>query len=201
IRAERRFADRFIPFAAINPLFAGWKPDLGQSNGQFGMKGIRLSPEYHRDELDHAACIVLGKIAGDKNLPVALSLRMVGSRPSSWLDIQKEWSLKDILPIIRAVPDAKYLILNVANNTRLQEQEMGAVRRAKLVMDTSGRNIIQLGQMLKTFGREKFAFGSHAPLLDHYSGLLRVESLRENEADDATKSLLRAGNIQRLLDL
>src|SRR5690606_41432034 len=100
--------------------------------------------------------------------------------------------------LFRSVPDAKYLILNVANNTSLQEQEMEAVRKTNLVMDTSGRNIIQLGQMLKTFGREKFAFGSHAPLLDLYSGLLRVESIRENEADVAIKCYYIAGTILRL---
>lgn len=201
IRAEKRFADRFIPFAVINPVFAGWKDDIEKSISKFGMKGIRLYPKYHRYELDHPDCIELVNIARDKNLPIALSLRMVDSRPSSWLDIQKEWALKDILPIIKAVPDAKYLILNVANHTSLAEQEVENLRRTNLVMDTSGRNIVHLGQMIKTFGKEKFAFGSHAPLLDHYSGLLRVESLREDEADNATKSLLRAGNIRRLLDL
>jgi predicted TIM-barrel fold metal-dependent hydrolase len=201
IRAEKRFVDRFIPFAVINPVFAGWKDDIETSIGKLGMKGIRLYPKYHRYELDHPACIELVKIARDKNLPVALSLRMVDSRPSSWLDIQKEWALKDVLPIIKAVPDAKFLILNVANNTSLQGQEMEVFQKANLVMDTSGRNIIQLGDMLKSFGKEKFAFGSHAPLLDHYTGLIRVESLMEKEADKATKDLLRSGNIRRLLDL
>lgn len=201
IRAERRFVDRFVPFAVINPVFAGWKDDIETSIGKLGMKGIRLYPKYHRYELDHPACIELVKIARDKNLPVALSLRMVDSRPSSWLDIQKEWALKDVLPIIKAVPDAKFLILNVANNTSLQGQEMEVFKKANLVMDTSGRNIIQLGAMLKSFGKDKFAFGSHAPLLDHYTGLIRVESLMEKEADKATKDLLRSGNIRRLLDL
>lgn len=201
IRAERRFADRFIPFAVINPVFAGWKDDMEKSIGKLGMKGIRLYPKYHRYELDHPECIDLVKIARDKNLPIALSLRMVDSRPSSWLDIQKEWALKDVLPIIKAVPDAKFLILNVANNANLQEQEMEVFRKAELIMDTSGRNIIHLGQMLESFGKEKFAFGSHAPILDYYTGLIRVESLMGNEADDATKSLLRSGNIRRLLDL
>ena len=201
IRTERRFADRFIPFAVINPVFAGWKDDMEKSIGKLGMKGIRLYPKYHRYELDHPECIDLVKIARDKNLPIALSLRMVDSRPSSWLDIQKEWALKDVLPIIKAVPDAKFLILNVANNANLQEQEMEVFRKAELIMDTSGRNIIHLGQMLESFGKEKFAFGSHAPILDYYTGLIRVESLMGNEADDATKSLLRSGNIRRLLDL
>lgn len=201
IRAERRFADRFVPFAVINPIFAGWRDDIEASIGKMGMKGIRLYPKYHKYPLDHPACIELVKIARDQGLPVALSLRMVDSRPSSWLDIQQEWALKDILPIVKAVPDAKFLILNVANNTSLQAQDLKVLKEGQVIMDTSGRNIIHLGDMIRTFGKEKFAFGSHAPLLDHYTGLIRVESLRENEADEATKELLRSGNIKKLLDL
>src|SRR5690606_41056003 len=67
IRAEKRFADRLIPFAVINPVFAGWKDDIEKSISKFGMKGIRLYPKYHRYELDHPDCIELVKIARDKN--------------------------------------------------------------------------------------------------------------------------------------
>src|SRR5690606_4209935 len=201
IQAERRFSDRFIPFAVISPVFAGWEDDLDLSIRELGMKGIRLYPKYHRYELDHPECVKLVKMAQDKGLPVAFSLRMVDSRPSSWLDILKEWALKDLLPIIQAVPNAKYLILNVSNSTSLTPEAMEIFRKTDLIMDTSGRNILQLGEMLHLFGKQKFAFGSHAPLLDHYTGLIRVESLREEEANEATKERLRSGNIKRFLDL
>lgn len=201
IRSDRTFKNRFIPFAVINPIFSGWKDDFNQSVGEYGMKGIRLYPKYHKYELDHPNCIELVEMARDHDLPVSLSLRMVDSRPSSWLDIEKEWALKDVIPIIQAVPDAKFLILNVANNANLTAEDLQLFQNVNLIMDTSGRNIINLGEMLKTFGKNKFAFGSHAPLLDHYTGLLRVESLRENEADEPTKALLRSENIKKFLNL
>ena len=93
------------------------------------------------------------------------------------------------------------MILNVANNANLEEQDLLLFQKTDLIMDTSGRNIINLGQMLQSFGKDKFAFGSHAPILDHYTGLLRVESLRKEEADEKTKEQLRSGNIKRLLNL
>lgn len=201
IRSNKKFGERFIPFAVINPIFAGWKDDLKTCLEQYGMKGIRLYPKYHNYELDHPNCVELVKMARDQGLPVALSLRMVDSRPSSWLDIQLEWSLKDVVPIIKAVPDAKFLILNVANNVHLNKQDLQLFQQTDLIMDSSGRNILNLGEMLQTFGKEKFAFGSHAPMLDHYTGLLRVESLREEEADPKTKEMLRAENIKRFLNL
>lgn len=201
INARRAFRDRFIPFAVINPIYASWRDHFKVSTGQMGMKGIRLYPKYHGYELADPACIELVRRARDRDLPVALSLRMVDSRPSSWLDLERkrEWSLKDVMPIIEKVPDAKFLILNIANSVLLTQKDTDLLKSAKVLMDTSGRNVTNLGELIKTYGREKFAFGTHAPILDDITGLLRIESLRENEADAETKELLRSGNAERML--
>ena len=88
LNSDKRFRDRFIPFAVINPIYAGWKDDLETCVSEFGMKGIRLYPLYHDYDLTDPSCIELVKTARDKNLVVALTLRMVDSRPRSWMDIQ-----------------------------------------------------------------------------------------------------------------
>lgn len=201
IKSNKQFEGRFIPFAVINPIYNGWQLDLETCHKKMGIKGIRLHPVYHGYELDNPYCIELVKMARDRGLVVALSLRLVDVRPSSWLDVDKEWSLKDILPIIKAVPDAKFLILNVSGSTALNTDETALFKKTDWVMDTSGRNIAELGDMLKQYGKEKFAFGTHGPLLDYRTGLLRVEALRDNEADARTKELLRAGNIKRFLKI
>lgn len=201
IRSDSNFADRIIPFAVINPIYGGWKNDFEVCTSEMGMKGIRLYPQYHGYALTDPACIELVEMARDRSLPVALSLRVVDSRPSSWMDlaIKTEWALKDVLPIIRKVPDAKYLLLNIANSTQLNPDETTLFRKTDLIMDTSGRALTNLGELLQTLGKDKFAFGTHSPILDEVTGLLRVESLRENEADEATKELLRSGNAKRIL--
>ena len=38
-------------------------------------------------------------------------------------------------------------------------------------------------------------------ILDYLTGLLRIEALSEQEADEKTKDLLQAGNITRFLNL
>src|SRR5690606_25739168 len=149
IKSKRRFSDRFIPFAVINPICSGWKDDINTSLGKLGMKGVRLYPKYNKYELSNPACIELVKRVRDKGLPGALSLRMVDRRPSSWLDIHKEWALKDVVPLIEAVPDAKFLILNISNSTSLSGDESRLFQKTDLIMDTSGRNIINLGELLK----------------------------------------------------
>jgi predicted TIM-barrel fold metal-dependent hydrolase len=201
IRSCKNFQDRLIPFAVINPIYGAWKSHFNVSTEQLGMRGIRLYPQYHGYPLTDPACIELVKRARDRNLPVALSLRMVDSRPSSWMDLDSkgEWALRDVVPLVEEVPDAKFLILNVANSMQLSPEETALLRSANVLMDTSGRNIIQLGKLIQLYGEEKFAFGSHAPILDDLTGLLRIESLRENEADESVKTRLRSGNAKAML--
>ena len=104
-------------------------------------------------------------------------------------------------PIVKAVPDAKYLILNVANSPLLPDEETRLFKDADLLMDTSGRALVNLGDLLKTYGTDKFCFGTHSPILDEVTGLLRIESLRAHEADEPTKELLRSGNLKSFLKL
>ncbi|WP_138480112.1 hypothetical protein [Dyadobacter bucti] len=68
-------------------------------------------------------------------------------------------------------------------------------------MDTSGHSIINPGELPKQFGTDKFAFGTHAPILDYWSKLWRIEALRDTEADAKTRDMLRSGNIKRLLNI
>ena len=201
INKDQRFRDRFLPFAIINPIYGGWKRDLDICTKKMGMKGIRLYPRYHDYELTDPACIELVKMARDRDLVVGLTLRMADSRSRSWMDIDKEWNLADVLPIMRAVPDAKFLVLNIANGIRVSEEELGLFRNSNILFDTSGRNIYNLSELIHKFGKERFAFGTHSPILDYITGLLRIESLRDTEADETTREMLRSGNARRLLGI
>lgn len=201
IKSNQKWKERLFPFAVINPVYSGWKAYLEVSISKLGMKGIRIFPKYHRYELENPNCIEMVKRVRDLGLPIGLTLRMVDSRPSSWLDISNEWALKDILPVIKAVPDAHFMILNIANNTQLAEDDVTLFKKANIFMDTSGRNIIDLGTLIKTFGKEKFGFGTHSPVLDYRTGALRIAALREDEADSALREDLKFGNIQRFLKL
>ena len=217
LNSESRFKSRFksslIPFAVINPIYAGWRDDLEECVTSMGMKGIRVYPQYHDYDITDPSFIELVRIARDKGLPVAIDIRMVDSRQRSWMDIPvfvpgektdiifKEWQLKNIIPIIKEVPDAKYIILNIANGLRLDDEETELIKKADILFDTSGRSMSDLPDLLKKFGREKFAFGTHSPILDYLSGHLRIEYMNDSEADEETKEMLRSGNAIRMLGI
>ena len=208
LKALGRHRERFLPFAVINPIYAGWQHDLEVCIKKLGMKGVRVYPKYHDYTIDDPALIELVKRARDMGVPVAFVYRMVDSRQRSWMDIdyvvytpKPEWSLKNIFPIIREVPDAQYMILNMANSMSLEKEDHALFKKADVLMDTSGRILSNLGNTLQTEGKERFAFGTHAPILDYLTGMLRISALRDSEADDATRALLQSGNAQRFLKL
>ena len=217
LRSDKRFGDRFIPFAIINPIYAGWKDDLEMSVTKLGMKGIRVFPQYHDYEITDPLFIDLVNLARENKLPVAIDIRMVDSRQRSWMDIPvfepreekydiitKEWQLENIVPLIREVPDAKIIIVNLATSLKLTDEETELLKKSNILFDTSGRSIRgdnMLGELITRFGRDKFAFGSHSPILDYLTGRLRIESISDTEADEETKELLRSGNAKRFLGL
>jgi len=204
IRSDRRFSDRFIPFAIINPIYAGWRDDLKICIKKMGMKGVRLYPKYHDYEITDPSLIELVKRARDLGVPVAFTIRMIDSRTRSWMDntSQPEWTVMNIVPVIKAVPDAKYIIQNVTKNISFRDDEdKKLISNGEVIFDTSGRHINRLPELLTTYGKNKFAFGTHSPILDYLSGLLRIEILRENEADEGTKEFLRSGNAKRILGI
>ena len=208
IKSKAKFRDRFIPFAVINPSYAGWRDDLDVCINKYGFKGVRIYPKYHDFEILDPACIELVKRVRDYGLPVAFNFRMDDSRQRSWMDISnlkdnviREWNLKNVLPVIKAVPDAKYMILNFANAATLNADEMALIKNADLLFDTSGRTITNMSDFLKIYGSDKFAFGIHSPILDYLTGLLRIESLSPGEADDTIKEMLRSGNAKKLLSI
>jgi len=201
INSSKRFKNRFLPFGIINPIYAGWQNDLEICADRMGMKGICLYPLYHDYEITDPVCVELVKRSRDLGLIITFAHRIVDSRQRSWMDISKEWSMKDIMPIIKEVPDAKYFIVNAANSIMVNDEDTELIRRTNLIFDTSGRVLSNLGEMIKRYGKDKFAMGTHSPVLDYLGGILRIESLRENEADISVKQLLRSGNAVKMLGL
>jgi uncharacterized protein len=201
LMSDKRFKDRFLPFAIINPQYAGWKNDLDICVNEMGVRGIRLYPVYHDYELSDPCCIDLVKVARDMGLIVGFTFRMFDPRgPRHWMDTTIQWSLGDLIPVIQEVPDATYFFLNVVGNIfALSEAERNLLIKTNVLIDTSGASLGHMGNAIATYGADKFAFGTHSPILDYLTGLLRIESLREDEVTEASRDLLRSGNARKIL--
>jgi uncharacterized protein len=209
IGSSPAFRDRMIPFAVINPSYNGWQHDLEVCHESMGMKGIKLYPRYHEYGITDPRCIEAVKMARDRKMPVAFSLRMIDLRQRSWMDVGTDMVLNDIADIVREVPDAAYMVLDTripegtaattAENTRI-------LRNANLVFDSVrasgvpviGYNGAGIQDLIDTFGRDKLAFGTETPFVDYVTPFLRLEVY---PGDSATKELIWHGNARRILGM
>src|SRR5690606_38257892 len=60
--------DRLIPFAVINPAYAGWRDDLEACHEGMGMRGLRLYPAWHNYRLSDPCCLELVRAATERGL-------------------------------------------------------------------------------------------------------------------------------------
>ena len=58
--------DRLIPFATINPTYAGWRDDVERCHKELGMRGIRIYPSYHGYSLSDRSSVDLLAVAGEQ---------------------------------------------------------------------------------------------------------------------------------------
>lgn len=205
IRQHRLSKDRIIPFAVINPSYPGWELDLKKC-AEAGFRGVRIYPQYHDYLPEDPACLELVKKCRELGMIVGLTIRMVDSRQRSWLDLPQvagtamgEWTLKNFMPLIRAVPDAPYFILNIANGLVVDAADSDLLKKENILFDTSGRSLSFMPDLISQYGAGKFAFGTHSPILDYLTGMLRIESLRSGEASENDKGRMRSGNALRFL--
>jgi hypothetical protein len=208
MQQNKAYRSRFIPFATLNPLLPWWKQSLEVCHKDFAMRGIRLYPLYHKYKLTDTCCIELVKAAQVYNMPVSIPLRMTDLRERSWLDVDEELNYNDIASLVKEVPEAQYMILDARiteHAPKTTDESINILKRANILFDSvrssgvpvAGINGESLLYLLKTFGRDKIAFGTETPFLDYCSPFIRVAVFEE--ADAATKNLIWSGNAQRML--
>ncbi len=208
--ATGHFKDRFIPFATLNPILPWWKESLDVCHQEFGMKGIRLYPVYHKYTLTDAACVEMVKTARDRNMVVSIPLRMTDLRERSWLDVDEALTYNDIASLVRLVPDAKYMVLDARITDTQEKTTMESVRilqAANVLFDTArgsgvpikGPNSEALQYLLSTFGIDKIAFGTETPFVDYCSPFIRVAVFQE--AGETGRESIWSGNARRMLGI
>ena len=108
----RRHRDRLIPFAVINPTYAGWEDDLRICREDFGMRGVRLYPNWHNFTLSDPRCLDLVHAATERGMIVSIPIRVEDPRERSWLVDIPDLALDEVAGLVRACPQARFLILN-----------------------------------------------------------------------------------------
>jgi predicted TIM-barrel fold metal-dependent hydrolase len=181
--------DRLIPYAVINPSYAGWRDDLKTCQHDFGMSGLRLYPKWHNYGLSDPHCLDLIHAATEHQMVVSIPIRVEDVRQRSWLVDIPEVPLAEIVSLVQACPTARFVLLNghqyVSSPLGRKESSLPAnyaieISRLESVLDN------EIGQLIAKLGAERLVFGTGMPFNYPDSTLLKLEVL-EASPDDLEK--------------
>ena len=195
----RRHRDRLIPFAVINPSYAGWQDDLKISHEEFGAKGLRLYPKWHNFALADTCCIELVNAATERGLIVSIPIRAEDHRQHHWLCDVPDLQLAEIVPLLNACPSAQFILLNGLGYAKSPLGQKSDGLLPNYTIEISRLSALlgnELGQLLANLGAHRLVFGTGMPFTYPDPALLKLEVLG---ATDGDKEMIRWQNAARLL--
>jgi predicted TIM-barrel fold metal-dependent hydrolase len=172
--------DRLIPFAVINPTYAGWEEDLKTCHEQFGMRGLRLYPGWHNYQLSDSRCLDLVRAAAARGMVVSIPLRVEDHRQRSWLVDVPDISHADVAALIRACPEARFLLLNGIGyvNSPLGRKDGHLPTNYRIEISRLTALLTnEIGALLEALGPERLVFGTGMPFNEPDAALLKLEVL------------------------
>jgi predicted TIM-barrel fold metal-dependent hydrolase len=196
-----RHRDRLIPFAVINPFYAGWQDDLKICHDQFGMTGLRLYPKWHNYNLSDPCCRELIRAATERNMVISIPLRVEDNRERSWLLNIPDIPLAEIVELVKAHPKSRFLLLNGQGYTGSPLGKKNNGLPANYAIEISRLSALlanEIGQLIANLGADRVMFGTGMPFNYPDPALVKLEVIDTNEAD---KEKIRSQNAAKWLQL
>lgn len=192
--------DRLIPFAVLNSAYAGCLDDLKICREEFGVRGLRLYPNWHAYKLSSARCLDLVNAAAELRLPLSFPFRVEDRRQQSWLVDIPDVTHRDAAALARAVPNARFIF---GNGSGFAASELGrpAGAPANYWIEISLLTALltnEIGQLLQSLGPDRILFGSGMPFHYPESAVAKLEVL---DAPAPVKQKIARANALALLGL
>jgi len=198
--AVKPHRDRLIPFAVINPFYAGWRDDLKTCHEEFGMKGLRLYPKWHNYALSDRCLFDLIQEATERSMVVSVPIRVEDYRQRSWLVDVPDVPLGEIVDLVKAFPRARFILLNGAGYTGSPLGRKDNDLPANYWIEISRLSATlanEMGTLVSRLGAGRVVFGSGMPLKYPDPSLLKLEVL---DAPAEVKERIRSGSAVKLLE-
>jgi len=197
----RGHSDRLIPFAVINPFYAGWQDDLKICHEQFGMTGLRLYPKWHNYQLSSKCCRELVDAATERGMVISIPIRVEDNRQRSWLLNVPDVPLGEIVELVKACPKARFILLNGIGYTRSPLGRKNNGLPSNYAIELSRLSAVlanELGQLITNLGAERVMFGTGMPIKYPDPALVKLEVL---DASEPEKEKIRSQNAMTWLRL
>ena len=193
--------DRLIPFAVLNPFYAGWQGDLKTCHEDFGMSGLRLYPKWHNYQLSDRCCLDLVNAATERGLVVSIPIRVEDNRQRSWLANVPDVPQEELAALVKACPKARFILLNGLGYAKspLGRKDNGLpgnylieISRLSALLDN------EIGQLIMSLGAERLVLGTGMPFSYPDPALLKLDVV---DASGPDKEKIRWQNAAKWLRL
>lgn len=193
--------DRLIPFAVINPFYAGWQDDLKICHEEFGMTGLRLYPKWHNYQLSSPCCGELMDAATERGMVISIPIRVEDNRQRSWLLSVPDIPLEEIVELVKKHPKARFILLNGIGYTRSPLGRKDNDLPSNYAIGLSRLSAVlanELGQLITNLGAKRVMFGTGMPFKYPDPALVKLDVL---DASEAEKEKIRSQNAMTWLRL
>jgi predicted TIM-barrel fold metal-dependent hydrolase len=192
------YPERIIPFAVINPAFPGWEKDFRTCFEAMGFRGLRLFPTYHGYDLNDKCFAEIIVAAKEKNIPVALAVRVEDERQHHPLMKVPSLDLNAAVEAIGKYPEATF-ILSGAKYPELCDVKKSLLQCDNWYFDigrmqgrhSSPGSVEVIVRAVEDFGAERMLYGSNAPFQYVKSSLLKVQNA---SISDEEREMIMSGN-------
>lgn len=174
----RKHPSRFIPIAAVNPKYVGWRRDLTESVEKWGMRGVTLIPSHHGyGLLDEVGLEAITQVS-ELGIPLLLTQRFEDRRQRHHWDVAEDLEAKTILDIAKAYPSLKLMLSNWIglDGTKLANAGL----KGRCLIDFARLQVVlnkDVPKLIESLGVESIAFGSHMPFDYLGSSLVKLANL------------------------
>lgn len=185
-----------LPFGAVNPKLPDWEEDLRRCAEDYGMRGIRLHPNYHSYALDDPLFARLLQLATERKLIVQITTAMEDERMMHPLMQVKPVDVNPLVDLLPTVPGARIVLLNALRTVPapILPKIIGAGEVYAEIASLEG--VGGIANILQRMPVERLLFGSHAPLFYVESALLK---LKESPLMPEQRQAICSENAARLL--
>ena len=178
--------DRLLPFAVLNPFYAGWPEDLKICHENFEMTGMRLYPKWHNYQLSDRCCLDLVNAATERQMVISIPVRVEDNRQRSWLANVPDVPLEELTSLVKVSPKARFVFLNGVGyaGSPLGRKDSGLP--ANYLLEISRLSALlgnEIGQLIANLGAERLVLGTGMPFSYPDPALLKLEVLPASQKD------------------
>jgi predicted TIM-barrel fold metal-dependent hydrolase len=144
------------------------------------MRGLRLYPGWHNYRLSDRRCLELVRAAAARGLVISIPIRVEDPRERSWLVDVPDISLDDVAALVRACPEARFLLLNGSGYIRSSLGRAGDGLPANYRIEISRLTAFlddEIGALIASLGPDRIVFGTGMPFNYPDPALVKLEAL------------------------